>query len=909
MDLVETPQHAHRPPSQLLGRDADLERVGQLLKRLVPLVVTGPRGAGLTSFVEAAAAAAAGQGMIVLRATGVQAEAHFPGAALHQLLRPLRDGLDRLPEASRDALRASAGEGDGRPLNRFLIGSATLALLSTAAEAAPVLICVDDAQWLDGETHEALAFISRRLAHERVTLLIGTHDQRAVKSLDLGEEVHLSPLTAPAARDLLERRDPALSVLARGRVLRHAAGNPLALVELPVAYQDAQDEKVLSTCPLLTARLEEAFGLDLQAFPQTTAVALRIAALDGDGGMADMLAAASVAASRVVVLNDLDPALSLGVLEVNGDRVRFTHDLHRAAVHGTMTPAQRQAGHEALAQVLSSSEPDRATWHRGCAAPGADEGLAAQLEAGGRRARERGDFERATAYLCRAVTLTPADVSRNRRRIEAAELAQDLGAVRLADRLVEAVTTGRLDTLTEARLTALSHRLHPRRGEPARTAELVSLAQEVAANDAPALAVRCLLLAATELQALGRGGNHAADVVDAAENIVAEPDAPALLSIIAACGSREREARILAGLERHTASATRPEDKALLGHAALSVGHPHLAARLLAAATPEIRAQNRLPLLGQVLALAARARLSTSEWDEAERDGIEAVQIATQVRQPLWGALANTALASIAALRGDEHRAASHAAAAERVAIPARATFVLALALEARGLAALSAGRRAEALADLRRPFDPHDPAHDRAAATALLGDLAEAATTDEERTTARRLLDEQTSEAPLPRVAVAHARLVLAPDAEADEVFDASFQSDGDRWPFVEARMLLIHGMRLRRRRRVAESRGPLRAAADQFAVLNARPWAERARVELAATAETTHRSDGDLDRLTPRELDIARLAARGLTNREIAAALSMSPRTVGHHLARIFPKLGVTARTGIAAALDRAL
>ena len=343
--------------------------------------------------------------------------------------------------------------------------------------------------------------------------------------------------------------------------------------------------------------------------------------------------------------------------------------------------------------------------------------------------------------------------------------------------------------------------------------------------------------------------------------------------------------------------------------------------------------------LGQVLALAAHARLGVSDLERAWEDGEEAAALCGQVRQPLWGALARTALARVAALPGDEAGAERHAAAAERVALRVRGASVLAVVQQARGELALGAGRPAEAFAHLRRPFDPTDPAYDPDSALTTIDALAEAATTDEERAFVRRRLADSarydaaiTGAAPrftatagdaapaltatarddaVPRFAAtagdaapglaatagdgaaprfaaassatarvrarvvvpssersvlarAHAELVLADDADADAAFAHAAAVIGADRPFAHARMLLVHGMRLRRQRRPADSRGPLRAAAATFQALGATPWTEKAQRELAATAETAHRSDDDLDRLTPRELEIARPATR---------------------------------------------
>ena len=346
--------------------------------------------------------------------------------------------------------------------------------------------------------------------------------------------------------------------------------------------------------------------------------------------------------------------------------------------------------------------------------------------------------------------------------------------------------------------------------------------------------------------------------------------------------------------EQSNTRASDPVALSLRGYLAFVSGDVHDAAALLDRAAHELRAQRRRTRLGQVLALAAHARLGVSDLERAWEDGEEAAALCGQVRQPLWGALAWTALARVAALRGDEAGAERHAAAAERVALRLRGASVLAVVQQARGEHALGAGRPAEAFAHLRRPFDPTDPAYDPDSALTTLDALAEAATTDAERAfVRRRLVDSAPHDAAsagdgaapdltatagdgaAPRFAAAssatavasarvvvssskravlaraHAELVLADDADADAAFAHAAAVIGADRPFAHARMLLVHGMRLRRQRRPADSREPLRAAAATFQALGATPWTEKAQRELAATAETAHRSDDDLGRL----------------------------------------------------------
>ena len=722
----------------LIGRERELARLEALLDGGA-LMLRGPRGVGISALIDAAAASAAARGMQVLRATGAESESGFPYAGLHQLLRPL--GLENLAVVPPDP-----------------------AVVARTLAAIDAFVCVDDLQWVDEETRAVItAFRS---------LLLGGHDAGPPGV----EELLVDPLDPEAAAQLLS---PDLSLLVRERVLREAAGRPLALIELPVAYANADDSDLLGSWAPLTPALEEAFAV-------SEPNALLLAALD-----------------------DGDTPLN---------------ELERATVRTAANPAARRAGHEELAAAFATTDPDRATWHRVAAAAGLDPALAAELEA---VAWRETDYERAAAGLRRAAFLTPPGAARSGRFAAAALLAEEIGGVEIAERLLDEVVPEQLDALGRARWAMLR----------ARGTDALLMAARAAD---PELALRLLWRAATELEA---GGGDGAALVG---------------------GSH---------------------DPALQGFTALVNGEPYRAAELLARAAEQLRAAKRRTLLGQVLALSAWARIATTPLARVHGDAMEAAWLCEKVNQPLWAAGARTAAATAAALRGDEDEAERLAAEAERVALPLRAASVLALVQQARGALALAAGRPAEAFAHLRRAFDPTDPACGRVRFATLLADLAEAATTEEERAFARD----------------------QGVDAYAAFALDENADVPSEDRPFLRARALLLHGMRLRRRRHLADSREPLRAAAAGFEALGATPWAERARRELAASVETARRGEEELDRLTPRELEIARMAARGMTTPAIAADLALSPRTVGHHLARIFPKLDVSSRAGIGAALER--
>lgn len=911
----------------MIGRDREQARLERLLDERAALYVRGPRGSGVSALVAAGAQRAGARGLPVLHAAGVEAESGFPYATLHQLLRPLRREVGSLPGAPGEALRASFGMNESVPEPT----SVAAALVALAGAAGNGFVSVDEWQWVDAESRAAIgAFIAAGIG---VPVLLGGHGEGPPGV----EELWVRPLDPDAAAALL---DGELPLLVRERILREAEGRPLALKELPAAYAGATDGELLGSWAPLTPVLEEAFADGLDRLPADCARAVLIAALDDGGRAPDILAAAGVTRDA------LAPAVAAGFVLLDGDRLAFTHPLTRAAVRRASSPAARAAGHATFADVVAATDPDRATWHRVVGSAGLDAALAGELEAVSWRSRDAGDYERAAAGLRRAANLTPAGPDRSRRLVAAAEHAAEIGALEVGDRLLEEVVPEHLDDAGRARLLLLRPRVS--------TAALAAAARTTADVG---LALRLRWRAATKLTVLGGDGTAIAREVEAVEAVV--------------IGADGRPAAA-------PSTVVDPVALSLRGYLAHVSGDDRLAAARLDEAVGALRAQRRWTRLAQVLALSARAQLGISALDRARTDGEEAARLCAELRQPLWGALARTSLATVAALRGDEEEAERQAAEAESVALRLRSGFVLAIVQGVRGALALAGGRPGEAFAQLLRPFDPTDPAFDPGIAATLLADLAEAASTADERDTVRRLLAAGPDE-PRARPARAHAALVLADEAgetageggrfaragaagethgadaagragrfagagaagatarddgaaaragvarggdaapglggaavrlaadDADVVFARAAAVIGAGAPFAQARMLLVHGMRLRRRRRVADSREPLREAAAIFDALGAAPWAERAQRELAATAETAHRASDDLDRLTPQELEIARMAARGMTNRAIAADLALSPRTVGHHLAKIFPKLDVSSRAGIGAALER--
>jgi DNA-binding CsgD family transcriptional regulator len=347
----------------------------------------------------------------------------------------------------------------------------------------------------------------------------------------------------------------------------------------------------------------------------------------------------------------------------------------------------------------------------------------------------------------------------------------------------------------------------------------------------------------------------------------------------------------------------------------MAVGAFDVAARLLAASADELRAQGRLGLLARALASQAWSAAQLADLGAAIPAAEEGRWLARETGQPLIMATAQAVQALLAALRGDQETTASLAAHAEQVSVPIGASAVLAAVQLARGLAALGAGRPAEALENLRRIHDPSDPAYHAAIRCLTAGDLAEAAHRSGDPDGISVLVVEmetmaRQSPSPLLHAGLRYARALLAPDAEAGALFEAALRSDVNTWPFLRARVQLAYGEWLHQQRHDADSRAPLRAARETFDALGTAPWFDQASQLLRATGESTlPRTPEARDQLTPQELQIAQMAADGLSNREIAQMIYLSHRTVSSHLYRVFPKLGITSRAQLRLVLEHGM
>jgi DNA-binding CsgD family transcriptional regulator len=563
-----------------------------------------------------------------------------------------------------------------------------------------------------------------------------------------------------------------------------------------------------------------------------------------------------------------------------------------------------------LAEVVA--DPERRLWHRAMAAVGRDEELAAELDGHAAVARRRGAVAVAAAALERAAALTPEPVRRGERLVRAAEIAYELGLVETTRGLLQQVEQVEIGPLELARSAWLRHMIS---GDvwvqPGATETFVEISRQLLAGGDADMALRSLVPIAhrcwwTRARAHTRGY-----LVDAAESFGVPEDDPRLLAVIALADPESTGPKVLQRVSRmRLGEVADPASEMHLGIAAEKAGDFVSGKRLLARSVARLRDQGRLGMLTQALVHYAWAATFTGDWGTAAVAGAEGERLARDTRQPQFGLTAELLAALVAALRGNEPNLESMLVKPERTQLAINGGPLLAPAHLARGAEALGDGRHDEAFHHLWPIFDQNDPAFHRFMRWPTVLDLVEAGRGEHADRLAIVCPELEAiavaSESPILRAGLICARPLLARDEEAEQLFLAALGHDCSGYPFLRARTLFSFGCWLRRQRRSADSRGPLRGAIELFDALGATRWSSRARHELRATGETVgHRTPDARDRLTAQELQIAQLAAEGLSNREVGERLFLSHRTIGSHLYRIFPKLEITSRTQLRDAL----
>jgi DNA-binding CsgD family transcriptional regulator len=904
----------------MVNRDRERSIITSLLhgvrQRGAALIVSGDPGIGKSALVTEASRTATSMGMLVLTTSGAQAEANLAFAGLHQLLRPVLAHLDALPHRQRAALGAAFGMDTHATPEPFLIALAALQLLSEAAAMQPLSLIVEDAHWLDQSSANVLTFIARRVESDPIVLLAAIRDGYDNPLLSAGlPQLSLTGLSGQHARELLGAHFPQLPEGLRQRVLAEAEGNPLALLELPLALADVDTRTIPVPARVpLTSRLEQAFAARAAELPPATRTVLLVAAADDSGGLAEVMKAAGIAASTalasstVPTLEDLTPAVATNLIEVAGQALRFRHPLVQSAIYQAADIAQRHAAHSALADVLADDQ-DRRVWHRAAGSVAPDPAVSAELAEAAERARRRGSIMTAATAFEQAADFTPDQARRGVLLVRAAEAAIELGKTDMLLRLLRDIQARPLTARERAYVTWLGDAFHEGQvGDLGRIRGLVETAKEMTADGNTQLALNLLSTASFRCYWAGLGEPVTAEVLAAADLTGAGPEDPLLLQIQAYTAPLGRGPAVLDQLS-HMRVPDDPEALYLLGIAAVLAGDFQVSAPLLAGSAARLREQGRLRALAHVLAAQAWTAIMNSDFHIAMPAAEEASRLAAETGQPLWEAGSWTAQATLAALRGEPLEVEALAGRVGEVMLPIGAAEPLSLIQHARGLLAVGEGRHADAYAQLRRIYEPGDPAYNERNGYTAFGDFAEAAAHSGNGEYALELmtrLEPLRGQTAYFGVAMLYADALLSDDQHAEAAFAAALGADLVPWPFTRARLQLAFGEWLRRQRRISEARAQLRAARNAFDAFGTAPWSERARRELRAAGEASRRrTPSTIDRLTAQELQIATLAAEGLSNREIGQRLYLSHRTVESHLYRVFPKLRVTSRSQLASML----
>jgi DNA-binding CsgD family transcriptional regulator len=898
------------PP--LVGRDAETDQVCALVDRAHDgggaLVVCGEPGIGKSAVLDHARARAREVGAQTLLTVGVESEAELAFAGMHQLLRPIIGKAELLPTPQRSALDAAFGVRSDLEPDPFLVALAAYQLICGAAEARPIALIIDDAQWLDRSTLGVLSFIARRLEGESVILIVAVRDNcvNPFREARL-PSLRLERLDPAAAAEVLDGYEPDLHPVIRARLLEQAAGNPLALVELARALPPSAGarERLSSRPATLTARLEEAFAVRLDALPAETGAMLLAAALDARASLDEVARATSKFRDQETAFSALDPAVEGDLITVVDGEVRFRHPLIRSAVRQAVPPGRVLEMFSALAEVVD--DPERRLWHRAMAAVGRDDELAAELDAHAAAARRRGAVAVAAAALERASALTSQPVRRGQRLVRAAEIAHELGLIETARSLLAQVEPVEVGSLELARSAWLRHMIS---GDvwvaPGAAKTFVTISTRMLSGGDADMALRSLVPIAHRCWWTRTRARTREYVVNAAESCGVPTDDPRLLAVIALAHPELTGPRVLERLSPMTlGEITDPVAETYQGIAAEKSGDFVTGERFLSRSVERLREEGRVGMLTQALVHLAWTATYTGHWASAVAAGADGARLACDSRQPQYGLIGELVSALATAFRGAETDLESMLARPERTLLGMNGGSMLAPAHLARGAAALGEGRHDDAFRHLWRVFDKSDPAFHRFMRWPAILDLVEAGCHGENAELVNEVIDEleqiaTDSSPPILCTGLAYARPLVAADGQAEQLFREALRPERAGYPVLRARTLFSFGCWLRRDRRSADARTPLREAIDMFDALGAIRWGARARQELRAAGEIIGQRTTDArDRLTAQELQIAQLAAQGLTNREIGERLFLSHRTIGSHLYRIFPKLDITSRS----------
>ena len=905
---------------RLRGRRRECEALDRLLVDLRAgqsqvLVFRGEAGVGKTALLDYVGERASG--CRVERAAGVESEMELAFAGLHQLCAPVLGSLTQLPEPQRLAIGTAFGLDGGAAPDRFLVGLALLGLLSEVARERPLVCLVDDAQWFDRASAQALAFAARRLLAESVALVFVVREPSDEREMVGLPEMVVRGLPSDDARALLDAVTPGrLDERVRDRIVAETRGNPLALLELPRGLNAAELAGGFGRPDArpLASRIEQSFMRRLESLPAATQTFLLTAASEPVGDVTLLWRAAE---ELGIGRDAAAPAEAAGLIEL-GARVRFRHPLVRAAVYRAATVPDRREAHHALAEATDpEADPDRRAWHRASAAQGPDEEVAAELERSAARAQARGGVAAAAAFLERATELTADPVRRGPRALAAARAKLDAGSPDDASALLATAELCPLSRLDSARLIRLRAQIAfaRRRGSDAPPL-LFEAAKRLEPLDAE-------LARETHLDALGAaifagrlGGDPGVmEMAEAARAAPPGPQPPRAVDLLldgVACRFTDGYVAAIHPLRRALEAVQQEEDTRWLWLACRIASELWDDETWEELATRHVRIARETGALAVLpLALTYRSGTHLHAGEFAATSAL--IEEAGALTRSIGGAPLMYTQILLAAWRGDRAETSS------------LMEFGLPNAIDRGEGRALTWGEYAWAL--LYNGLGEYEAAlaaalaaceHDDLGLVAwALIELVEAATRsgrpDIAAATLERLAERTRASGTDWALGIeARSRALVSDGQVADALYrEAVERLARTRVTVHLARAHLVYGEWLRREQRRSDAREQLRTAHDMFGRFGADGFAERARRELQATGETVRKRTVETqDVLTPQEAQVAQLAAAGRTNPEIGAQLFISPRTAEYHLHKVFTKLAISSRRqlrGTLAQLER--
>ena len=899
-------------PDVLHGREPEQARLAAVIDeaaagRSASLVVSGEAGVGKSALLDDLLERTID--MRVLRAHGLESGSPLAFAGLHQLLGPVLSLLDRLPSPQARALRVAFGQEEGDRVEPFMVGLATLAMLTEAADTGPVLCLLDDAHWLDTATTDALVFAARRLQADPVALVFAAREGDVRTFTPSGIPVlAVKGLEHAAARSLLsERSGVLLPDQVADALLDQTNGNPLALVELPATL--SRDQLVGITALPRQVRLSDTVQrvfLDrCRRLPEQVQTLLLVASADDTGSLAIVRRAAS---SLGVDPGAIGTAEQAQLLITQLDSVRVRHPLVRSAVYQAATGHERRAAHRALAAALGEGDdPDRQAWHWAASVEGPDPAVVAALLGAAVRAERRGGHVAASAAFERAAELTVDEHSRAERHFAAARNAWAGGDAARARALLMRARAGTEDRLVRADIDRLRGRIEVNLGTASDAHRVfVDAARSVAADD-PSRALE-MAVAAAVLRVYGADSGAVLNptAITAGPGLRGPPRIRALTQLLismtlAADGEWAPAVAALAlGMEPGPDNLD-SDVLSNLGNAALHLGDDAAHERYFTTMLSQARQTGAGFLVMYGLHRLAFSQLLSGQWQAVRASAEEALSLSQAVGERGLSAAPLAWLTLLAALQGrddyDRRLDELHdVTSTHRLGV---------LAIPVQDLSHWARATRAATDSDFVGALDHLGHIRTPAVTRMVVVERITAAVRAGEQELGRTWLDEiagfaEATKWPWAIAAEYHGRALFADGAAASDHFLAALAATGPGLrPYDRARTRLAYGELLRRSQRRTEARPHLRAALGGFEELGAEPFVARASNELRASGETARKRDPSTAMaLTPMELQTAQLAAQGMSNKEIAAQLWISPRTVAFHLRNVFTKTGISSR-----------